>query len=235
MKVLAIDTSTSVASVAIVDDKGLLGEYTINDNKTHSQKLVPMLEELLRNLKLGVNDIDVFAAVTGPGSFTGLRIGVTTVKSLAYAANKPVVGITSLDALAGGAAADENDYTCPIMDARNNQVYTALYKKSNGVMVNTSGYMGIHISELVKFLEDREGKIIFTGDAVRLHRDFLKIELKNRCVFMPDYKLQQMAAPAAWLALMRAKNGDTMTCYELVPFYLRKSQAEREYERKHGE
>ena len=102
-------------------------------------------------------------------------------------------------------------------------------------MVNTSGYMGIHISELVKFLEDREGKIIFTGDAVRLHRDFLKIELKNRCVFMPDYKLQQMAAPAAWLALMRAKNGDTMTCYELVPFYLRKSQAEREYERKHGE
>ncbi len=234
MKVLAIDTSTSVASIAMVDEKGLLGEYTINDNKTHSQKLVPMLKELLGNLKLTSYDIDVFAAITGPGSFTGLRIGVTTIKALAYAAKKPVVGITSLDALANGTILDENSYACPIMDARNNQVYTALYKKSNGVMINTSGYMGVHISELVKQLEEKSGNVIFTGDAVRLHRDFLKIELEERCSFMQDYTLQQMAAPAAQLALMYAKKGETMTCYELTPFYLRKSQAEREYERKHG-
>jgi len=235
MKVLAIDTSTSVASVAIVDDIGLLGEYTINDNKTHSQKLVPMLKGLLQNLRLSTDDIDVYAAITGPGSFTGLRIGVTTVKALAYAAQKPAVGITSLDALANGAVAGEEEYVCPIMDARNNQVYTALYKKVNGVMTNTSGYMGVHISELVAQLEGKSGNVIFTGDGVRLHRDFLKIELHDRVSFMPDYKLQQMAAPAAQLALMYANKGETMTAYELTPFYLRKSQAEREYERKFGE
>lgn len=235
MKALAIDTSTSVASIAIVDEKGLLGEYSINDNKTHSQKLVPMLKELLENLRLTSEDIDVFAAITGPGSFTGLRIGVTTIKALAYAAKKPTVGITSLDALANATIIDENSFACPIMDARNNQVYTALYKNNNGVMVNTSGYMGVHISELVNKLEEKDGRVIFTGDAVGLHRDFLKIELGERCSFMPDYALQQMAAPAAQLALMYAKKGETMSSYELTPFYLRKSQAEREYEMKHAE
>lgn len=234
MRSLAVDTSTATAGIAVVDEKGLLAEFLIKDMKTHSQKLVPMLKELLGSLKLTPGDIDVYAAVTGPGSFTGLRIGVTTIKSLAYALDKPVAGITSLDALANAAVAAEDTVVCPIMDARNNQVYTAIYRPQNGMMTNQSGYMGLHVSELVKLFEEKyeNVRILFTGDGVLLHRDFLKIELNDRCLFMPDFTLQQMAASAAKLALLRHTTGESMDQTELKPFYLRPSQAEREYAKK---
>ena len=233
MKALAVDTSTTIAGIAVADETGLLAEYMINDRRTHSQKLVPMMQELLNSLKMTPADIDVFAAITGPGSFTGLRIGVTTIKAMAYAAQKPVAGITSLDALANAVAVSGNTMVCPIMDARNNQVYTALYTYHNGQMTNTSGYMGIHISELVERIEENSLDVIFTGDGVSLHRDFLKIELGERCTFMPNFMLQQMAAPAAQMALTLALRGETVGSFELTPFYLRQSQAEREYELRH--
>lgn len=232
MRALAIDTSTTMAGIAVVDEQGLLAEYMLNDKKTHSQKLVPMLQELLDSMKLTPADIDVFAAVTGPGSFTGLRIGVTTIKALAYAVKKPVVGITSLDALANAVTISDGAIVCPMMDARNNQVYTALYRAGNGLMSNTSGYMGVHISELVRQIEEMNMNVIFTGDGVFLHRDFLKIELGDRCVFMPDFMLQQMAAPAAQMALSLALRSETINSFDLAPFYLRPSQAEREFDKK---
>lgn len=234
MKALAVDTSTAAAGIAVVDEKGLLAEFLIKDLKTHSQKLVPMLKELLDSLRLTPADIDIYAAVTGPGSFTGLRIGVTTVKALAYALKKPVAGVPSLDALANAAVAAGDAIICPIMDARNNQVYTAVYKQQNGIMTNLSGYMGLHVSELVKLLEEKYEKmnVLFTGDGVLLHRDFLKIELNARCNFMPDFTLHQMAASAAQLALLRHARGEDIDQMELEPFYLRPSQAEREYSKK---
>lgn len=234
MRALAIDTSTATAGIAVVDETGLLAEFLLRDMKTHSQKLVPMLSEILESLRLKPSDIDIYAAVTGPGSFTGIRIGVTTVKSLAYTLKKPTAGITSLDALANAAAVFEDDLICPIMDARNNNVYTALYKYHNGTLENLTGYMGLHVSELVRQIEDRTGdsKLLFTGDGVLLHRDFLRIELADRCMFMPDFTLQQIAASAARLALTKALTNDTADCMELMPFYLRPSQAEREYARK---
>ena len=237
MRALAVDTSTATAGIAVADENGLLAEFMIKDMKTHSQKLVPMLKELLDSLRLELSDIDVLAAVTGPGSFTGLRIGVTTIKTMAYALDKPVVGITSLDALANAAVVPESTLVCPIMDARNNQVYTALYKPQNEVMTNLSGYMGLHISELVKQIEEKyEGAdVLFAGDGVLLHRDFLKTELRERCSFMPLFTLQQMAAPAAQMALTLHAAGESMDCDELVPFYLRPSQAEREYARKQAQ
>lgn len=237
MRALAVDTSTATAGIAVVDEKGLLAEFMLKDMKTHSQKLVPMMKEVLESLRLALPDIDVFAAVTGPGSFTGLRIGVTTIKTMAYALNKPVVGIPSLDALANAAVVTEGTLVCPIMDARNNQVYTALYGEQNGLMSNLSGYMGLHISELVKEIDEKYpgANILFAGDGVLLHRDFLKIELKERCSFMPLYTLQQMAAPAAQLALTLHARGESVDCNELVPFYLRPSQAEREYARKEAQ
>lgn len=234
MRALAVDTSTTMAGIAVVDEHGLLAEYMLNDKKTHSQKLVPMLRELLDSLKLTPADMDIFAAVTGPGSFTGLRIGVTTIKALAYAVQKPVAGIPSLDALANAVTVPDDTLVCPMMDARNNQVYTALYKSHNGLMSNTSGYMGVHVSELVRQIEEKNINVIFTGDGAALHRDFLKIELGGRCIFMPDFMLQQMAAPAAQLALSLALRGETVSSYDLTPFYLRPSQAEREFDKKHG-
>lgn len=231
MRALAVDTSTATAGIAVVDETGLLAEFLLRDMKTHSQKLVPMLSEILDSLGIKPSDIDIYAAITGPGSFTGIRIGVTTVKSLAYTLNKPTAGITSLDALAYAAAVSEDNLVCPIMDARNNQVYTALYRYRSGALENLSGYLGLHVSELVKLIEDRAGdsKVLFTGDGVLLHRDFFKIELGERCMFMPDFTLQQIAASAARLALTKASTKDTVDCMELMPFYLRPSQAEREY------
>lgn len=232
MKVLSIDTSTAMAGVAVADEKSLLAEYMLNDMKTHSQKLVPMLQQLLDDLKLSPADIDVFAAITGPGSFTGLRIGVTTMKAMAYAAKKPVIGIPSLDALANAVTVTGDTRICPIMDARNNQVYTALYESHNGIISNTSGYMGVHISEWVRHVEEANKNVIFTGDGVMLHRDFLKSELGDRCYFMNDFSLQKMAASAAHMALSQALRGETASCYDLTPFYLRPSQAEREFEKR---
>ncbi len=234
MRALAIDTSTATAGIAVVDETGLLAEFLLKDMKTHSQKLVPMLSEILESLRLTPSDIDIYAAVTGPGSFTGIRIGVTTVKALAYALKKPTAGITSLDALANAAAVSEDNLVCPMIDARNNQVYTALYRSRGGALENLSGYMGLHISELLKQIEDKAGtsKILFTGDGVMLHRDFLRIGLGERCMFMPDFALQQIAASAAQLALTKASTKDTSDCMELTPFYLRPSQAEREFSRK---
>lgn len=232
MRALAIDTSTSMAGIAVVDEHGLLAEYMLNDKKTHSQKVVPMLREILDSLKMTLADVDIFAAVTGPGSFTGLRIGVTTIKALAYAAQKPVVGITSLDALANAVNMTEGTIICPLMDARNSQVYTALYKSHNGLVSNISGYMGVHVSDLVRQIEEKNANVIFTGDGAALHSDFLKIEFGDRCLFMPDFMLQQMALPAARMALSQALQGETVSCYDLTPFYLRPSQAEREYDKK---
>lgn len=232
MKVLAIDTSSSVAGIAVIDEQGLIAEYMLNDGQTHSRKLVPMLKELFESLRMTSSDIDVFAAVTGPGSFTGIRIGVTTIKALAYAVQKPVAGVTSLDALAGAVTALGDTIICPMIDARNNQVYTALYIMRNGVPSNISGYLGIHVSELAKKLEEARSNVIFTGDGSALHRDFLKIEFGERCEFMPDFTLKQMALPAARIALMKALNGETVSSYELSPFYLRPSQAEREFVKK---
>jgi tRNA threonylcarbamoyladenosine biosynthesis protein TsaB len=236
MRALAVDTSTSMAGIAVVDEQqGLLAEYMLNDKKTHSQKLVPMLKEVLDSLKMSISDMDILAAVTGPGSFTGLRIGVTTIKSMAYAAQKPTAGIPSLDALASAVAAPGGTMVCPMLDARNNQVYTALYRFRSGRMENTSGYMGLHINELVSRIEDRNAHILFTGDAVSLHRDFLKIQLGERCSFAPDFLTQHMAASAAHLALLQLQRGETVGCFDLKPFYLRQSQAEREYGKKQAE
>lgn len=235
MRALAVDTSTSMAGIAVVDEQGLLAEYMLNDKKTHSQKLVPMLQEVLGSLKMTLADMDILAAVTGPGSFTGLRIGVTTVKSLAYAAKKPTAGIPSLDALAASVGVSENTLVCPILDARNNQVYTALYRYRGGIMENISGYMGVHVNELVSRVEDKDTNIIFTGDAISTHRDFLRIELGDRCSFAPGFLTQHMAASAANLALIQLQRGESIGSFDLKPFYLRQSQAEREFGKKRKE
>lgn len=232
MKVLAVDTSTSVAAVAVMDDASLLGEYMLNHGKTHSQKLVPMIKEIMDGLELLPGDIDLFAASSGPGSFTGLRIGVTTIKAMAFAAKKPVISIPTLDALAYGIPLSGEVMVCPIMDARNRQVYTALYSHENGQQKNITGYMGVPVDELVKLIKSKNRKVIFTGDAVQTHRETLKTDLGEDCDFAPPCMLVQRASTVAQLALIRASAGELESCFDMAPFYLRKSQAEREYDKK---
>lgn len=178
MKILALDTSALVAAVAVMEDDRLLAEYMLNHRKTHSQQLVAMIREVLASLELAPKDIDVFAASTGPGSFTGLRIGVTTVKAMAYATGKPVVSVPTLDAIAYNIPM--NSFTiCPVMDARNNQVYTALYDWDENGQKRITDYMGIPVSELVQLIKDMGKKVILPGMLQKCMKNILHRSLET--------------------------------------------------------
>ena len=230
MKILAVDTSGQVATVAIIEDRRILGEYFLNHKKTHSQKLMPLILSLINELELKIGDIDVFAASVGPGSFTGIRIGVTTIKSLAYTLNRPVVAVNTLDALAYNVFTMQN-LICPIMDARNNQVFTALYKNSKSNFARLTEYLGVDIKELVDLIEKKNTDVIFVGDGIDIHKEYLKKVLGEKCDFMSWQFMLQRASSVALLAFDRISSEGFDKCEEILPFYLRKSQAEREYER----
>ncbi|MCT4619751.1 MAG: tRNA (adenosine(37)-N6)-threonylcarbamoyltransferase complex dimerization subunit type 1 TsaB [Marinisporobacter sp.] len=231
MKILALDTSSIVATVAVMDDDQLIGEYIINHKRTHSQKLMPMIEELLKSCELAIKDMDIIAVAKGPGSFTGLRIGVATAKGLAHAVDIPVVGISTLDALAFNMPFSEG-IICPILDARRSQVYTAVYKWDDETLNNIEEPIAISIEELVEKLLKRPEKVVFLGDGIKANKEYLIEKLKDRAVFPPNSVKMQRASSVAQLAMERAKNGEVENYYELVPTYLRKSEAERQYEEK---
>ena len=233
MRVLALDTSSNVATVAVMEDGKLLGESILNHKKTHSQKIMVMIEELLNDLELTVQDIDLFAAANGPGSFTGLRIGVATIKALAHSVNKPVAGVSTLAGLAYNLPYAEH-IIVPIMDARRNQVYTASYIWDEDGFKELSSDEAMSIEECVKNCGELLD-IIFVGDGVEAHREYIVSKLGERAHFAPAAVLMQRASSIAALALEKAKKGETMNYAELTPFYLRKSQAEREYDERHRE
>jgi tRNA threonylcarbamoyladenosine biosynthesis protein TsaB len=226
MKILAVDTTCLTASCAVVEDGRIIAELSTQHAKTHSQKLVPMIESMMNLLEMKLDAIDLFAAAIGPGSFTGLRIGVVTIKGLAYALKRPVVGIPSLDALAYSVK-DFDGIICPMIDARNDQVYTALYESGSKDFKRLGDYMGIHRSELAEILKGYSSDILFLGDAASQHLDFFKTQLKER-LFMADPVLYTPRASAtALLAWKKASDGLYVSPFELEPLYLRKSQAER--------
>lgn len=229
MKTLAVDTSSNVATVAVMDEDRLICEYILNHKTTHSQKLMPMIKEVLESCELTVNDIHFFSVALGPGSFTGLRIGVATVKTMAHAMNKPVVGVSTLDALAFGITYFEG-IICPILDAKRDQVYTALYNWKNGSMERISEYMALSIDKLIELLKLKNENVIFLGDGTFAFRDILIGALGDFAHFSPVHSLMQRASLVAELALKRFKEGQRDDCMTLVPFYLRKSQAERALE-----
>lgn len=231
MKIMAFDTAAAVAAVAVVEDTKLLGEYIINNKKKHSEKLMPMAESLLKDLSLSPSDIDVFAVSVGPGSFTGIRIGVSTVKAMAYATGKRIAGIPTLDALAFNAPL-YGGIVCPLIDARNDQVYTALYKNENGRQIKITEYMAVDISEIIEKIKMTGEDTVFVGEAADLHKDHIVSELKTNAHFMPGNLQIQRASAVAHLAYIKVGSGEQDNCYDLVPLYLRKSQAERELEKK---
>jgi tRNA threonylcarbamoyladenosine biosynthesis protein TsaB len=231
VKILAVETSSLTAGVAVMEDSTLLGEYSINHKKTHSTMLMPMIKELMDKLELLPADIDVYAASVGPGSFTGLRIGITTVKSIAYAAGKPVVSVPTLDALAYNVPM-VHSLVCPIMDARNNQVYTCLYSREGSVQVKVMNYAGIPVGELMEIIKGRNSSVVFVGDGVEKYREFIKEQLGDRCEFAPGSLLLHKASSVAGLGLLKARKGELENPFDMAPFYLRKPQAERELEKR---
>lgn len=222
MKILAIDTSALTATAAILSDDTLLGEISTTTKLTHSQTIMPMIDELLKKVSLDIADIDLFACSEGPGSFTGLRIGIGTIKGLAYGLGKPVVGVSTLEALAHNISFTDLVIS-PIMDARRGQVYNALYKYNGNVLECIKEPRALSIEELCEELTETS---IFVGDGVRVHREKIKELLGEKAMFSsPQHQLQR-AGSVAYAALGKTP----CDAAELTAVYLRKPQAERERE-----
>lgn len=233
MNILAVDTSSLVATVAVMNEEKLLGEYTINSAMTHSQKLMPIIEKLLSTIDLSMEDIDIIAVSRGPGSFTGIRIGISTVKGLAHPGNIPLIGVSSLEGLAYNILYSK-ELVCPIMDARRNQVYTGVYKWIDYKLQTIVDEAPLSIRELMDKLREREEKVIFLGDGLNRYRDEIINTLGNKALFAPKSANMQRASSIAQLAFDKIhKEGVKPESYlNIAPVYLRKSEAERQYEEK---
>ena len=227
MKILGLDSSGLVASVAIVCDDNMLGEYTVNYKKTHSQTLLPMLDEVAKMIELDLNSIDAIAIAGGPGSFTGLRIGSATAKGLGLALNKPLIHVPTLDATAYNLFG-ASGLICPIMDARRNQVYTGVYCYTDHRLDTVWEQDTMSIEALAEGLNCLDHEVIFLGDGVAVYREKLQELLTIPFSFAPAHVNRQRAAAVAALAEVYYKEGKIETAMEHEPEYLRVSLAERE-------
>lgn len=231
MKILSLDSATKSATCALLDDEKLLGEITFNYKKQHSILTMPIIDSLLKNTETDINEIDGFVVSKGPGSFTGLRIGMATIKGLSQGLDKPIISVSSLDALAYNLAYS-NEIICPILDALRDNLYTAIYRFENDTLVRLSDYMAIHIDELIDKLKQYNCNITFIGDGTYKFKDYL-IENLNYCSFAPTHLNIVKASALGELGLHLLKNNEYENVLSVTPIYLKKSQAEREYEEKH--
>ena len=233
MKILAIDTSSNVATAAIAEDNKLICEYTLNHKKTHSQKLMPMIEELFSACEMTVHDIDAIAVTVGPGSFTGLRIGIATAKALAHAANKPLISVSTLEAMAYNIPFC-NHIIAPIMDARRSQVYTCIYQWDMSNLITLHKSQPMAIEELCDTLKQFDSPVVFIGDGVPVHEEYIRKMLGDCAIFGGLQHNMQRASSVAAYAMDKARRGETLNYNQLLPEYHRLSQAEREYNEKEG-
>lgn len=220
-----------VASVALVEDAVLVAEYTVNYKKTHSQTLLPMLDEIVRMTELDLETIDAIAVAAGPGSFTGLRIGSATVKGLGLALEKPIVPIPTCQGLAYNVWGTDR-LVCPIMDARRSQVYTGIYAFDAGEMLVEQEQEAMDIHDLIARLNLLKRDVIFLGDGVPVYQSVIIEEMQVPYLFAPAHMNRQRAASIAGLGEVCFKKGIFESADAHVPVYLRKSQAEREREEK---
>ena len=233
MKILAIDSSGMVASVAVVQDDELIAEYTTNYKKTHSQTLLPMLDQVKQMIDLDLHSLDAIAVAAGPGSFTGLRIGSATVKGLGLALKKPIVPVPTVDALAYNLYGTDA-LVCPLMDARRNQVYTGIYKfqkadtKSSYEMIAVKEQCAVEISEIIEELNHLGKEVIFLGDGVSVYASQIEEKMIVPYSIAPASCNRQKASCVAALGQLLYIEGKTQTAMEHAPEYLRLSQAERE-------
>ena len=222
MLIFAFESSARAASVALVEDGRLISQYSQCSGLTHSRTLLPMAEDMLKNAELTLDKVDLFAVAHGPGSFTGIRIGVSTVKGLAWAADKPCVGVSTLEAMAWhGLAA--GGLVCPVMDARRSQVYNALFKVENGRPVRLCEDRPIALSQLAEELRALNTPALLIGDGAELAEKYLR-EQGLACTVAPENLRWQ----SAWGVAMAAMDKTPGNADALLPVYLRLSQAERE-------
>ena len=227
MKILGLDSSGIVASVAIVEDDVLIAEYTVNYKKTHSQTLLPMLDEIAKMTEFDLNSIDAIAVAAGPGSFTGLRIVSATAKGLGLALKKPLIAIPTVEGLAYNLY-DISGLICPIMDARRKQVYTGIYRFTDHQLKVVEYQMAVPMETVIEKLNQYGEAVTFLGDGVPVFHELIAEKMTVPYSFAPAHVNKQRAAAVAALGEIYYRQGKTETAMEHVPDYLRVSQAERE-------
>lgn len=224
MLVLGIDSSAVAASAAVAEDGRLLGEFYMNTKQTHSQTLLSMVQGLLQSLGKSPGDFHRFAVTHGPGSFTGVRIGMAAAKGFAWGGNIPCYGVSTLEAMAEHLGVYEG-YVCPCMDARRSQVYNALFRAEGGKLTRLAPDRAISLAELEGELKALDGPIFLVGDGSLLCRRTLSLP---NLVLPPEHRMHQRADGVAILAARKIAAGEPGDAAALVPNYLRLSQAERE-------
>ncbi len=223
MKVLGLETATTAGSIAIVDDnEGLISEVKINIKVAHAERLMNSVDWLFKSSKISINEIDAFAISIGPGSFTGLRIGLSTAKGLSYATNKPIVPVPTLDAFARTLPFCSH-FICPMLDARKNEIYTGLYKWGDEMLKKVIPETAIRPSD---FLKEIKEPTVFMGDGVKIYKKLITDTLKSNAIFAPTSKMSPSASIVAEIVIEKLKEGIFTDPVSLTPFYIRKSEAE---------
>ncbi|MCI9565216.1 MAG: tRNA (adenosine(37)-N6)-threonylcarbamoyltransferase complex dimerization subunit type 1 TsaB [Eubacterium sp.] len=231
MRILAIDSSSMVATVAVTTDGVLNAEYTINHKKTHSQTLLPMIDEICKTIELEMESIDAIAISGGPGSYTGLRIGSATAKGFGLALNKPIINVPTMDALAYNMFSSQY-IVCPIMDARRGQVYTGIYRFDGTEMVTIKEQCIIMIDELIYELDKIGMPVMFLGDGVDTQKETIETKMSSEHYYAPASMNRHKASALASLAEIYFQDGKYENAGNHKPEYLRLSQAERELKEK---
>ncbi|ONI44684.1 tRNA (adenosine(37)-N6)-threonylcarbamoyltransferase complex dimerization subunit type 1 TsaB [Candidatus Epulonipiscioides gigas] len=230
MLILAIDSSSQSGSVAFIRNGKMIGEFFINDQLTHSITLMPMLEKLKEILDINLSELSAVAVSTGPGSFTGLRIGISSAKAICQALNVPIIGINTLDVLAHSVPIISNKIICPILDARKNQVYTASYIFKNNELLKLTDYIATDLNEILdKFIEDKR-EVYFIGDGVSVYKNKIIERLGENATFAPIFIQYTRASVLAQIAECKYIKSEIENPDYLVPTYIRKPQAEIEHD-----
>jgi len=222
MKILAVDTATTSCSVAIVDQTSLISEFTIDREETHSKHLMDMIKTVLRMSGINLSDLDGFTVTRGPGSFTGLRIGISTIKGLAVASEKPVVGVSSLETLALQVSYS-NDLICPILDARKGEVYFSRYRFLKGHLKRQTEERVAPPDEAVDNLKE---SCLFVGNGALLYKEMILEKMGEFASFAPMIQNTIRASTLAYLGMAKFENNDIDDIEKIEPYYIRKSDAE---------
>ena len=230
MKILAIDTSGQPCTVAILEDETLRASYTVDLKRTHSETLLPMIDNLFANTGMMKSEIDLIACAAGPGSFTGLRIGASTAKGIGLALEKPVIPVPTLLSLSYNACVSQMDIV-PMMDARRGQVYTGIYRYKDGGVSLPEIVMeqcAVPVEELIGVINENDRSVLFLGDAVPVFKEKIGFLTKTKYSFAPAFLSRQRAGALAEVSLLLYKEGAAVSADDFRPDYLRLSQAERE-------
>lgn len=222
MKLLAIDTSTMLGGAALLDDESLLAESRLNVRVTHSERLLAEIDHILSRAGLTIQDIDVFAAAIGPGSFTGLRVGLSTIKGLVFATGKKIVSVPTLEAFAWNLPYSIYQ-VCPLLDARKREVYAAIFRWAGDNFIRELNEQPMKIDSLLEKISE---PTIFIGEGVEIYKANIINKLAEKAIFPPPQFMVPSPSNVAYLGMKKARQGDFDDIVKAVPMYLRKSEAE---------